>query len=292
MQPRHRWAERFQHFTARKARLAATAPLPPYVTDLDDPEPDAIAIGNAWSKHLFDGSFYIAPRPGGNRPACSLVFVQSSDGNTVAADPGTLGGGETDKHLIYEGLSRVAADGVLAGAGTVRRSEVVFSIWHPELVDLRASLGFPRHPVQIVATLRGLDLEDALLFNVPEISVLLLTAPSAARQMRDALAARPWVTPVPMAGPHDLPSTFERLYSMGIQRISCIGGRTLAHHLLEARLIDDVYLTTGNERGGEPGTPLFQAPWPHRLAVRKRGTGIERGVRFDRLIADGNPSER
>ena len=74
--------------------------------------------------------------------------VQSSDGNTCAADPGLLGGGNTDTHLIDEGLSRVAVDAVLAGAETVRRSEVVFSVWHPKLVDLRMSLGLSRHPVQ------------------------------------------------------------------------------------------------------------------------------------------------
>jgi len=33
---------------------------------------------------------------------------------------------------------------------------------------LRASLGLPRHPVQIVATLRGLSFES-LIFNVPEV---------------------------------------------------------------------------------------------------------------------------
>ena len=46
------------------------------------------------------------------------VFVQSADGNTGARNPADLGGGETDKHLIYEGLSRVDVDGVLAGAAT------------------------------------------------------------------------------------------------------------------------------------------------------------------------------
>lgn len=49
------------------------------------------------------------------RTALSLVFVQSQDGNTGGADPASFGGGATDKHLIYEGLSRVAADAVLAG---------------------------------------------------------------------------------------------------------------------------------------------------------------------------------
>ena len=84
----------------------------------------------------------------------------------------SLGGGETDKHLIYEGLSRVAADAVLAGAETIRGGDIVLSVWHPELVALRASLGLPRHPIQIVATLRGLELDAACMFNVPELPVV------------------------------------------------------------------------------------------------------------------------
>ena len=128
---RHRWVEQFETLVARKRRVAATAALPPYVTERDAPEQAAVAVGNAWSKRLFDGPFYLSPIPSAPRPACSLVFVQSSDGNTRTPDPGVLGGGDTDKHLIYEGLSRVAADAVLAGAETVRDSDIVFSVWHP-----------------------------------------------------------------------------------------------------------------------------------------------------------------
>ena len=95
------------------------------------------------------------------RPACCLVFVQSRDGNTGTRSPSALGGGRTDEHLIYEGLSRVAADAVLAGAETVRDGNVIFSVWHPELVRMRAALGKPRHPLQVIATLQGLAFDRA-----------------------------------------------------------------------------------------------------------------------------------
>jgi hypothetical protein len=179
----HDWLGRFEQFAARKTRLAATASLPPYRTELEAPDANALALGNAWTKRLFDGLFYLSPAATALRPACSLVFVQSSDGNTCVDDPGVLGGGNTDTHLVYEGLSRVAADAVLAGARTVRGSDVMFSVWHPQLVDLRMSLELPRHPAQIVATLRGLDLADTMLFNLPAVRVLLLTIASAAEQM-------------------------------------------------------------------------------------------------------------
>ena len=272
---------------ARKTLLAETVPLPPYLTELDDPEANAVAVGNAWSKQRFDGPFYLSPAASPQSPACSLVFVQSSDGNTSAQDPGLLGGGSTDTHLIYEGLSRVAADAVLAGAETVRGSEGIFSVWHPELVHLRMSLGLPRHPLQIVATIRGLELDDTLLFNLPDIRVVLLTVAPAAARMHQAIKVRPWITLLLMDAREDLPRAFEQLRSMGVARVSCIGGRTLAGHLLDARLIDDVYLTTGVNAGGEPGTPLSSAPWRGRTVVRKRGTGVEHGVRFEHVLPRG-----
>ena len=90
------------------------------------------------------------------------------------------------------------------------------------------SLGLPRHPVQIVATLRGLELDDTLLVNLPDIPVVLLTGTSAAAQMQHAVKARPWITLLLMDDPADLPRAFERLRSTGVSRVSCIGGRTLA----------------------------------------------------------------
>ena len=157
-----------------------------------------------------------------------MVFVQSHDGNTGAADPSTLGGGETDKHLIYEGLSRVTADAVLAGAETVRSTDIFFSVWREEFVALRAALGKPRHPAQIIATLGGMDLENELVFNIPELTVFVLTAGAGLARMREALAFRPWLMPIVMPHQTDLAAAFRGLRREGIARISIVGGRTIA----------------------------------------------------------------
>jgi riboflavin biosynthesis pyrimidine reductase len=270
-------------FARRKERDAIEARLPPYTTTVDARPPDALAIGNDWTHRLFDGDFYVSPPPGSSRPACSLVFVQSADGNTGAANPTDLGGGETDEHLIYEGLSRVAADAVMAGAGTARNGRTIFSVWHPELVRLRTSLGKPRHPIQIIATLRGVDLEHGMLFNVPELRIILLTVRTCETSISKALSSRPWITPIVMDDPRGLPHAFSRLREMGLERISCIGGRTLATQLLDAGLVQDVYLTTSPRRGGEPNTPMYPKPLAAKLVVRKTGTDIETGVVFEHL---------
>jgi riboflavin biosynthesis pyrimidine reductase len=223
---------------ARKTAEAFGATLPPYLTDFERPADHVVPIGSDWTRRLFDGLFYMSRIPD-CRPACNLTFVQSFDGNTAANDPGALGGGETDKHLVYEGLSRVAVDAVMAGAGTVRDGDRVFSVWHPDLVALRTALGKPRHPIQVVATARGLDLDHGLLFNTPEVCVIFITV-SRDEHFHEAIARRPWMSVILLEHPADLPAAFERLRARGIERLSCIGGRHIAAQLIDAQLVDDL----------------------------------------------------
>jgi 5-amino-6-(5-phosphoribosylamino)uracil reductase len=270
----------FEALVARKTAEAEAAEISPFVPERESVDASFVAIGNDWTRRMFGGVFYLSPPRDGGLPSTNLVFVQSREGNTVAKNPSTLGGGEADKHLIYEGLSRVAADAVLSGAETIRGGKLVFSVWHPELVQLRASLGMPRHPVQIVATLRGLSCEG-LLFNEPSLRVVVLTVAACPDQMMTALADRPWITPIVMPSAGDLAFALRRLRELGIARISCVGGRTLASQLLDAGLIQDVYLTKSAKSGGEPNTPLYSKPLGGREIVRKRGTGPDAGVTFE-----------
>jgi 5-amino-6-(5-phosphoribosylamino)uracil reductase len=278
------WQARFDEFVARKERASIAAELAPFSTEVDQAGPAMTAIGNAWSRRLFDGLFHASRASADDRPSTNLVFVQSRDGNTVAKTPAELGGGLSDLHLIYEGLSRVAADAVLAGAETTRSGAIVFSTWHPELVALRAHLGLPRHPVQIIATLRGVDFEGGMLFNLPDIRVVLLTVPPCAAIMQQALALRPWITTIVMPTPVGLPDAFRTLRQMGIARISAVGGRTLATALIDAGLVDDLYLTTSPIRAGQPGTPMYPGRLSGHVVVRKHGTGPDEGVVFEHSV--------
>ena len=275
-------SESFGQFVARKEAEAARAVLSPFVTEVDQPPADVIPIGNAWTRRMFDGPFYVSAAPSNELPSTSLVFVRSRDGNTGAADPSSLGGGEADKHLVYEGLSRVAADAVMAGAETVRGGRIVLSIWHPELVALRSALRLPRHPVQIVATLRGLDFSGRL-FDTPQLRVVIVTVAACTELTITPVANRPWMTILTMPTARDLPYAFRQLRDMGIARISCIGGRTIARQLIDAGLIQNLYLTTSAKDGGEPGTPLYPRPLNGDLVVRKRGTAPDEGVIFEHL---------
>jgi len=275
---------RLEAYAARRTREALAAVIEPFSTDIEQHTRALQPIGNAWTEARFDGPFYLSPPRSTDLPAASLVFVQSRDGDTVADNPSTLGGGDADKHLVYEGLSRVAADGVLSGASTIRGTELVLSIWHPELVALRAALGLPRHPVQIVATSRGLRLDEGLMFNEPALSVTLIATRPGASAMREGIAARPWITAIVIDHEHDLPRAFSELAQRGIRRVSCIGGRTLAGYLLDAGLIQDLYLTTSARSAGEPNTPFYSKELRRETVVRKHGTGVDAGVVFEHFV--------
>ena len=260
----------FQRFVARKTVEATTARVERLSTAFDWREKSPVQrIGNAWSRGHYGGEFGLM-RPSRSQPAVSLVFVQTKDGNTGGPNPSAFGGGATDTHLIYEGLSRVAADAVLAGAGSVHR-HAFFSVWHPELIALRTSLGLRRHPAQIVVSKRGSVDLGVLLFNVPDVRVFLIAGDGCIARHESALLARPWIRLIRATG-DDLRPAFERLRDEeGIQRISAIGGRFTATRLVDAGLVQDIYLTTTSREGGEPGTPWYTgAAPPRRTAITSK----------------------
>jgi riboflavin biosynthesis pyrimidine reductase len=237
-------------------------------------------IGNDWTRAYYDGPFYLYEPPG-DRPAVSLVFVQSRDGNTVADNPNDLGGGPTDKHLIYEGLSRVAANGVLAGASTVGHS-VFFTVTHPQIVALRRGLGLPSHPAQIVLSEEGRIDFASRVFSTPDVPVFLLAGAACVRRCSVEVRRRPWITMVPTNGNLVAALTTLRC-EHGINRISAVGGRHTATNLVDAGLVQDIYLTTSAIKAGEPNTPWYVGPTLPRLdlIVRKKEDALEQPIVFE-----------
>jgi riboflavin biosynthesis pyrimidine reductase len=277
----------FETYCQRRQKEALSASLSGFYT-IEDASAGygLVARGNDWTRRSFDGDFYRVRDERSDLPVISLVFVQSRSGNTVADNPSTLGGGETDKHLIYEGLSRVDADGVLAGAATARSERMVFSVWHPELVDLRCSLGHRRHPAQVVVTDSGdLPIERGLMFAEPSLPVYLITKSSVVPALRARLRDRPWVDVVDAGERLSLPAAMRYLRGKGLRVISAIGGRRTATGLLRDGLIGDIYLTTSPIEAGEPNTPFYEGP-PLNLSrvLLKAGKGSEEGVKFEHLL--------
>ena len=277
---------RFDAFCRRKEAAAHAAAIPGYTT-IERAGTGLLGLGTEWSRRLFDGDFLRSTAPAVEGvPITSLVFVQSRDGNTGAPDPSALGGGDTDLHLVYEGLSRVDADAVLAGSATARSRELVFSVWHPDLVALRLARGRGRHPAQVVVTDRGdLRFDDALMFNEPALPVFIIARSGAAAEIRRRVAGREWIEVLDAGEPVSMTRALRDLRARGIEVISCVGGRKTATALLKERLISDIYLTTSAIEAGEPNTPYYEGPpLPLRRVLLKEGQGVEAGVRFEHLV--------
>jgi riboflavin biosynthesis pyrimidine reductase len=264
----------FTAFAEHKQRQASAATIRFLTTVFDDSDDaDTLAIGNAWTRSHYGGDFALTAVPP-TRTAVSLTFVQSRDRNTGGPDPAALGGGDTDQHLLYEGLSRVAADAVLAGAGTLHAT-AFFSVWHPELVALRLSLGLPRHPAQIVVSKHGRFDFASLLFNVPDVPVVLIAGEQVLVRHAAAISERPWVEPILLNG-GGLTKAIDRLrLERRIHRISAVGGRSTATRLVDEGLAQDIYLTTGAREGGETGTPWYVGTASLALSVMTRKEWID-----------------
>jgi len=275
---RREWRERFAALESRRTHESA-ARLAPVRTIADRSSAASLrAIGSGWSRAAFDGAFFETPPDGAL--STGVVFVRSRDGDTATRNPAALGGGAVDEHLIYEGLSRVAADAVVAGAGTLHPG-AFFSVWRPELVELRLALGLPRHPAQVVMSADGsVNPEDLLLFNLPEVPVYVVTSARGRQRLTGALDARPWVTAVVAPS---LPEQFAALHAAGVHRLCSVGGRRSATELVDANLVNDVYLTTTNATGAEPGTPWYTGKRHLRMetVLVKEWDGAHGPVRFE-----------
>jgi hypothetical protein len=160
-------------------------------------------------------------------------------------------------------------------------------VWHPELVALRRDLGRTRHPAQVIVSSRSaLHIETALMFQVPEIPVYLVTTSDAASSLRLQVATRPWIQVIDGGQPLSMRTALRELRSRGIETVSAVGGgRRRARSCVNASCtisIDDVA-----EEGGEPNTPLLDAPLNAPAVVIKRGTGPEEGRPVCALCSPG-----
>ncbi|PYR95570.1 MAG: hypothetical protein DMF84_00545 [Acidobacteria bacterium] len=275
----------FAAFCGRKTAIASAALFPPFKTVINRaPHFSLSAIGDAWCHERFDGPFWTSAVV--DCPAVSIVFVQSRDGNTVTDDPSSLGAGETDAHLIYEGLSRIAVDGVVVGASTLH-AESFFSVWRRELVDARIARGLPVHPAQIVLTREGrVDVDHTRLFHVRDVPVYVLTSRAGRERLARPLHARPWVQAIVADGQDALEQQMHELFTRGQHRISCIGGRLTASSFVDAGLAHDLYLTTSPRDGGSPRTPWYVGNRPPSLerVLAKTWEDIEGVVRFEHFV--------
>jgi len=192
-------------------------------------------------------------------PRLYANFVGSVDG--VVALPALLessliaAGSEHDRFVM--GLLRACADAVLIGAGTLHGSpqtrwtaEHAYPPAAPLYAELRRQRGRPPQPT--LAVLSGSGRINPQHPGLGERS-LVLTSEQGAAQLGRRLPESAAIVPIGNQSPLDPALAVETLRAGGHELILCEGGPLLFGELVDAGLVDELFLTISPVLAGHGG---------------------------------------
>jgi len=183
------------------------------------------------------------------RPRVVLNMISTVDGRaSLNGRSGPLS--DRADRALFHGL-RSAVDAVLVGAGTVRTERYGRMIPDASRRAQRAQRGLSEEPLACIVSGRlALDGEIPLL-GEPSARVVILTASAASLS---ATAAEVDYVRSARDGRLDLTAAVVELGTrFGVRSILCEGGPHLAMQLLEARVLDELFLSVAPLlAGGEP----------------------------------------
>jgi riboflavin-specific deaminase-like protein len=180
----------------------------------------------------------LAARPG--RPWVAIGMVSSVDGG-AAVDGATESLGGAADRVAFRRL-RDAADAILVGAGTVRDEHYGPPIATEGRRRDRVARGLSEVPRLVIVSGRlALDAGHRV-FSRPDLRPLVATSGSTPESDVRRLQSVADVIRVGERGV-DVAELVASLPSFGLGRILCEGGPTLNAALLEADLVDEVFLT-------------------------------------------------
>lgn len=227
------------------------------------------------------------------RPTTIANFVSTLDGVISYNTPEAAGGGEISGHFepdrFVMGLLRALADVVLVGAGTVRADPD--GAWTPRSVhpasgeefgELRERLGLRPNPITAIVTGSGsIDLGHPGLSD-PAIDVMVITTDSG-----EAVLRRQTVSDhvqILSTGTHmKAEDVIAVLASRGAELVLCEGWPHVLGHLLEARVVDEMFLTIAPQLAGRSASTarlslvegtaftVADAPWTRLADLRRAG---------------------
>ena len=189
------------------------------------------------------------------RPLLYANFVSSADGVVALPGLGESGGvvsGNSEPDRFVMGLLRAVADAVLIGAGTFRAA--AGALWHPEsafpaarelFVELREQLGLRPHPLLVVVTASGnIDPAQPALRDC----LIVTTAQGEARlrakvPIGTKLPSDPSIAALD-AQRFECRVLLDLLHDRKLQVVLTEGGPSLVGQLLDAGLLDELFITT------------------------------------------------
>ncbi len=192
------------------------------------------------------------------RPAVILKLARTADGYAAAGTARLMITGEGANRRTH--MLRAHADAVLVGVSTILADD-------PGL-DVRLPGMEARSPVRVVADSRlRTPLGSRLVETAEDRKTFILCGPDADRAAEERLEARGvTVLRVPAldGGKLELRSALRRLGEVGLTRILCEGGPTLADALARDDLLDEAVVITNERPLGARG---LEAVGPHLSAA-------------------------
>ncbi len=236
-----------------------------------------------------------------HRPTVIANFVSTLDGVVSYNTPQAAGGGEIsgffEPDRFVMGLLRAMADAVLIGAGTLRAAPTerwTADFIHPDsapaFASLRSKLGLRPQPLTAVVSGSGdLDMDHPGLVD-RAVDVVVITTDSGAESL---VGSAPSHVDVRSVGDRVEPTdVLETLSFHGAELVLCEGGPHLFGQLLDADLVDELFLTLAPQLAGRsesiPRLSLVEdvafeagtARWARLVDLRHAGDHLFSRYRF------------
>jgi riboflavin biosynthesis pyrimidine reductase len=218
----------------------------------------------ASAESLFTG-LDLGHRAGASRPYVICNFVSTADGKATASGRTAQLGGESDRVAFH--LLRTQVDAVLAGTGTLRVERYGPLVRQAPLVEIRLAEGRAAQPLAAIVSRSGNVPFEIPLFADPE-SRIALYVPSGTEVPSCAAGL---IVHELSGNENELAAALRSLREdHDVRSLLCEGGPSVFNAMLEAGLVDELFLTLapsivgGGELGITAGAPL-QRLLPLRL---------------------------
>jgi riboflavin-specific deaminase-like protein len=227
------------------------------------------------------------------RPFVTMNVAESLDGKIAPVGGGKISFGGAEDRMQME-LLRAEADGVMIGGGTLLAEDPPLLIRDLAIRERRSSAKGSPHPLNITAcSALPARLSEMSFFLHPETEKLVFTTERTPTELIRVASrfARVEVVPIDRNGRVDVAEVVRRLPPLGVHHLLLEGGGELNFSMLEAGLVDEVYITICPFLfGGRTApTPVDGAGFPRdrvrKLALRSHRVGAhgELFLRYDVL---------
>jgi riboflavin-specific deaminase-like protein len=207
----------------------------------------SLTAGPERPPHEWLAELHPRERAHAERPFLFLNMVASADGRAAIEGRTAALASAADTLLLTE--LRAIADAVLVGTGTIRAEGYGRLVRNAERVARREAAGLAATPTAVLIS-RSFDVPwGAPLFAAADQPVIVYTGgkgpPPRVAAPLDVVRLE---DPTPRAAMADL-------RSRGVRSLLCEGGPTLNSALLEAGIVDELFLTISPQLAGETGAP-------------------------------------